>query len=207
MIDRVELKTNAKKCLKNNFLDCVAVVLLASIVSYLVKSLIPDFGYVYRYNKTTINFTAEFANLIIYGLFSLGYSSFFLKLSRGEKVEIKEFWSKTNLFIPYLVISILTAVFVFLWSLLFIIPGIIAALSYSMVYFVKLDNPDMSEIDALKRSKEIMNNHKLDYLVLLLSFIGWQILSILTFGILSFYVTPYMELTICNFYNEIKELS
>lgn len=99
----------------------------------------------------------------------------------------------------------LTSVFTFLWSLLFIIPGIIASLSYSMVYFIALDNLELSALDVIRKSKEMMRGHKGEYFVLGLSFIGWGILGIFTLGILYLWLIPYMQVTMANFYNELKE--
>ena len=100
---------------------------------------------------------------------------------------------------------LLVGLFIFLWTLAFIIPGIIASLSYSMVFFVKLDNPDMGAMDVLRKSKQIMSGHKMDDFVLGLSFLGWVILGVFTFGILYLWLIPYMQVTYANFYNSIKD--
>ena len=116
-----------------------------------------------------------------------------------------ELFSKTNLALPYIFLSVVTGIFTFLWSLLFIIPGIIASISYSLVHFIKLDNPELNEFEVIRRSKEMMKGHKMDYLILWLSFIGWFILGIFTFGILYFWLIPYMNVTMANFYNKLKQ--
>ena len=99
----------------------------------------------------------------------------------------------------------MTTIFIGLWSLLLIIPGIVAAYKYSMVNYVMIDNPELGVMGSIRRSKEIMRGHKLDYFILHLSFIGWIILSVLTFGILLLYVSPYVSVTEANFYNSIKD--
>ena len=91
--------------------------------------------------------------------------------------------------------------FIFLWTMLFIIPGIIASLAYSQTIYIMLDHPDMSALDAIRASKQLMKGHKWEYFVLGLSFIGWSILSSFTLGLLSIWLTPYQYVTYANYYN------
>ena len=94
--------------------------------------------------------------------------------------------------------------FIFLWSLLLVIPGIIKAFAYAMTPFVLVDNPELSCYEAIKRSQELMKGNKWRYFLLALSFLGWILLGILTLGIGFFWITPYIETTIAAFYNDIK---
>lgn len=105
-----------------------------------------------------------------------------------------------NVFILNLLISIYT----FLWTLLFIIPGIVKGLSYSMANFIMAENPDIKPSDAIKESQKLMDGNKLDYFVLGLSFIGWHILDIFTLGILSIWLQPYIYTTKAAFYEAVK---
>ena len=98
----------------------------------------------------------------------------------------------------------LTALFIWLWSLLLIIPGIIAAFSYAMVPFILDDNPEISGYEAIRRSKAMMKGHKFDLFYLLLSFIGWGILCMFTLGIGFLWLLPYMNTSIASFYEDIK---
>jgi len=94
--------------------------------------------------------------------------------------------------------------FIGLWSLLFIIPGIIAAYKFRLVPYILAENPDMTWKEALDTSKEEMNGHKMEAFCLDLSFIGWGILSLFTCGLLTiFYVTPYVHASQAAFYREI----
>lgn len=95
---------------------------------------------------------------------------------------------------------------VFLWSLLFIIPGIIKSYEYYMVPYIMADHPDMNYKDALELSRKMMDGEKWKTFVLELSFIGWSILSLFTFGILSIlYVNPYFNQTKAELYLTLKE--
>ena len=91
-----------------------------------------------------------------------------------------------------------------LWSLLFVIPGIIKGYSYSMAFYILAENPDMTAKEAITESREIMNGHKWELFVLGLSFILWAFAIVFTLGIAAIYVEPYMQLTIANFYHNIK---
>ena len=101
---------------------------------------------------------------------------------------------------------LLQDMFLFLWSLLFIIPGIVKAYSYRMVSFIIADNPEMSALDAITKSRDMMRGHKWDAFVLDLSFLGWLILSGCTAGILGiFYVNPYIFETNAELYLALKD--
>lgn len=200
-MNRALLKENAKKSLQGKFWDAVALLGIMFGISFalgLVVGFLP-------FDEKTGELISELGSLVLSCLLGFGMTSYYLKISRNEPVTYQELFSKTNMFVPYLCISLLVGLFTFLWTLAFIIPGIIAALSYSMVFFVKLDNPDMGAMDVLRKSKQIMSGHKWDYFVLGLSFLGWAILGAFTLGILYFWLIPYMQVTYANFYNSIKD--
>ena len=98
-------------------------------------------------------------------------------------------------------------IFTFLWSLLFIIPGIIAALSYSQVFYILAEDTEKKHdaMSALNESKKIMDGHKLDYFVLgiMLSFIG-ILVTIFTLGIGMLWFLPYSQVVLANFYLNIN---
>ena len=213
-----ELKESARKSMKGYYKDAIIMVVVIAIIAAaggfiagildnalgLVKTEeVVIFG-VKATSKTAGIFT-PLVEIVVSSLFTFGMLSFFLKRSRNEEVTWKEVFSKTNLCIYFFVVSIICGVFVTLWSLLLIIPGIIASFAYSMVYLVKLDDPEIGYLDAIKKSKELMKGHKWEYFLFNLSFIGWAILSVFTFGILAFWLVPYMSVAQCNFYNKLIE--
>ena len=87
--------------------------------------------------------------------------------------------------------------------MLFVIPGIVKGLSYSMAHYVLADHPEMTARQALNESKRITQGHKGELFVLNLSFLGWQILASFTFGILYIWLIPYMQATVANFYRSL----
>lgn len=101
--------------------------------------------------------------------------------------------------------AFMTDLRIFLWSLLFIVPGIIKAYEYTLVPYIISENPAMNYKDAMAESKKLMMGNKWKTFVLRLSFIGWNILSGMTFGVLGvFFVEPYQESTEAALYESIK---
>lgn len=99
----------------------------------------------------------------------------------------------------------LTDLFIGLWTLLFIIPGIVKSFSYFAVPFIRREHPEMSATEVITASRQMMNGHKWELFVMYLSFIGWAILDILTLGILGlFYVNPYIYSSEAAFYEALK---
>jgi uncharacterized membrane protein len=96
-------------------------------------------------------------------------------------------------------------IFITLWTLLLIIPGIIAALRYSQAVFIMVENPDKGIFQCIRESKEIMDGHLWEYFVLNLSFILWILLAGVTCGLAYIYVYPYLTVTLANYYIQIKD--
>lgn len=94
--------------------------------------------------------------------------------------------------------------FIFFWSLLFIIPGWIKSFSYALTPYILKDYPELSANQAINLSRKMMKGHKLDLFCLMLTFIGWGILCIFTFGIGYLWMTPYVTSTLADFYIDIK---
>ena len=135
------------------------------------------------------------AVILLDGPLTLGINKIALNVSRDEDADIATLFDGFKDFTRSLVLYITNYILIILWSLLLIIPGIIKSLSYSMSYFILLDNPDMSANDARKESMEMMDGNKGKLFRIYLSFIGWYILSLFTFGILLLFTRPYVRMT------------
>ena len=127
-----------------------------------------------------------------------------LSVSRGEKVEFDDAFVGFKIYGKALGLNFLIAIFTFLWSCLLIIPGIIKGLSYSMSNFILRDNPNMTAQEAITESRRMMAGNKWRLFCLCFSFIGWYLLSILTLGILLFWIQPYMNTSIAEFYRSLR---
>lgn len=99
---------------------------------------------------------------------------------------------------------LLVYVYTALWTLLFIVPGIVKGLAYSLTPFIVKDNPELSPNAAINLSMKMMKGHKFDLFYLYLSFIGWIFLAILTLGIGLLWVIPYMQTSMAAFYLDVK---
>ncbi|MBN1602299.1 MAG: DUF975 family protein [Chitinispirillaceae bacterium] len=144
------------------------------------------------------------ASLIINGPFVLGISIFSLSLARNREAKVEQLFEGFTFFVSALYTYLLMILFIVLWTLLLIIPGIIAGLSYSMSFFILADNPSIGAIDALRKSKPMMNGYKLKLFHMCLRFFGLAILCILTLGIGFFWLIPYTHICFAKFYDNVK---
>ena len=141
---------------------------------------------------------------IVGGPLTLGMMAYFLANARGTQVRFGNLFDGFQQFGKSAILYFLFSLFVMLWSLLLIVPGIIKSFSYSMSYFILRDNPEIGAMEALSRSKKMMNGYKWKLFCLYLSFTGWFLLSALTLGIGSLWVGAYAMQSMANFYEDIK---
>ena len=143
-----------------------------------------------------------------------GFQKYCLRTTRSGDGDFKMLFDGFSQFGKVFLLNLAIGFFIFLWSLLFVIPGIIAALRYSQAFYILMDNPDMGVLECIRESKELMRDNKLDLFLLQLSFIGWIFLSTLvsffipasvpfTIPIVSFWLTPYMEMSFACYYNHL----
>ncbi len=99
---------------------------------------------------------------------------------------------------------LLVYVFVVLWSLLFLVPGIVKGYAYAMAPFIIKDNPELSPNQAINLSMKMMKGHKFQLFCLYLSFLGWVLLSVITLGVALLWVMPYMQTAFAAFYQEVR---
>ena len=134
----------------------------------------------------------------------LGYARFNLSLIDGETPDLGALFSYFPWFKTAFCARFLVGLYIFLWSLLLIIPGICATYSYAMTSYILAENPDLTAREAIARSKEMMYGHRWDLFWLYLTFIGWSILAALTLGIGYLWLNPYIEASVAAFYRDIS---
>lgn len=157
--------------------------------------------------STTVGYSSSVITLLLIP-FTIAASGYYLNHIRGFNPEWKSLYKEgIDNYGSYLVTGVLVNVFTFLWSLLFVVPGIIKALAYSQAKYVIHDNPRLKGKEAIEISKRMTNGFKGDLFSMCLSFIGWYILVGLTGGILAIYVTPYVETTAAMYYENLKRYS
>ena len=142
--------------------------------------------------------------LVIGGAVSLGYALFNLNLVDGQPPRFDDLFSQFYRLWAGFCLQLLTSLFIFLWSLLFIIPGIVAAYSYAMAPYILAENPDMTVREAIAASKEMMRGSRWRLFCLGFSFIGWSMLCILTLGIGNLWLRPYREAAQAAFYRDLS---
>ena len=142
--------------------------------------------------------------LLFDGPFAAGMASFFLRMVRGEAPGIGTMFQGFSKFLRNIAIWVLQVVFVLLWALLLIVPGVMAGLRYSMVWFVVADEPDLSARQALDRSKALTKGHLGDLFVLVVSFFWWFLFGLVTLGIGFLWVVPYVQTSLALFYEGLR---
>jgi uncharacterized membrane protein len=142
--------------------------------------------------------------LIVGGPLFLGYTNIILKVSRGQEFKISELFDGFNNFMNSLAAYLLMVLYILLWSLLLIIPGVIAAISYFLTFYILSENPNMSGSEALRESKRMMEGHKMRLFYLMLRFLGWLLLVAITFGVAALWVYPYYYVSVAKFYEDLK---
>lgn len=217
MPTRAQLKQNAKNAMRNTKPNVMLIALVYIVIVYVLeilnyKVMFPGMS-LYRVamiladggfppvNTGALVQLIQLAISVMSMMLGVGMSSVCLNVSRFKKADFGGLFDPFGLFFKFLWLNILMYIYTFLWSMLFIIPGIIAQYRYSMAVYILLDNPEYSASECIRLSKEMMNGKKLDLFVLELSFIGWLLLSIIPF--VGLYVMPYMETTRANFYNAL----
>lgn len=144
-----------------------------------------------------------FAAFIIGGVLDLGYAQFLLKQHDGQGPQLDDLFSQFDRFGTGFAQQFLRTLYTVLWSLLLIVPGIIAALSYAMTPYILAEHPDLTASEAIARSKQLMDGHKVDLFVLYLTFIGWDLLAALTLNLGNLALNPYKNAAITVFYRDI----
>ena len=142
-------------------------------------------------------------HFILGGTVQLGYVQILLKQYHHQDFEVKDLFSQFHRFKQGFLMNLLRGLYVFLWTLLFIIPGIVKGYSYAMTPFIMADNPEMTAKEAITASTELMDGHKGDLFMLGLTFIGWDILATLTLGIGHLWLNPYKNAAYAAFYRDL----
>ena len=219
-----EMRARARDRLKGFWGLAIGTVLIASIFGGASNSGIsPILNLIARYEENygdPDTFIHQYAPFLLAGLsaagtiglvqfvlggpVALGLKTFFLKLNRRQPAQVGDLFSRFDNFLNGFLLQLLTNIFITLWTLLLIVPGIIAAYSYAMAPYLMAEDPKLSAMDAIRTSKQMMKGHKLELFCLGLTFIGWALLCILTLGIGYLWLVPYIEASYAGFYDDLK---
>lgn len=142
--------------------------------------------------------------IILGSIIEVGYARFNLELIDRRTAGFEHLFQYFNYWKTTLCTRLLRGLYTFLWSLLFIIPGIIASYSYAMTGYILAEHPEMTASEAIEASKAMMTGNRWRLFCLQFSFIGWSILASLTLGIGNLWLNPYTEAAKAAFYREIS---
>ena len=162
------------------------------------------------FSKLLINFSMMFFvitlpfMIAVSGPIQLGYTTCILRVSRGEYWQVGNLMEGFNNKKRAILLWFVNTLFSLLWSLLLIFPGIIAYYSYSMSFYILRDNPDISTKEAREMSIVMMRGQKWKLAKLQLRFLGMVLFSLLTFGILLLWIIPYIDVSVAEFYENVK---
>lgn len=227
MWTRAELKDKSKKTLSQNYWKLVLVALIANAILGVANSI----EFKYEENEFSVDvlgglesFLLVFAPIIIgivlvvmaisiaVGVLVLnpldvGSKRFFI-MSHDKPAEFRELlYAFDHGYKNVVKVLLIRDIKLILWTCLFIVPGIIKGYEYRMIPYLLAENPELTQEEVFRLSKQMMDEQKWDAFVLDMSFLGWEILSSLTWGIAGiFYVNPYVHLTDAALYNELSAI-
>ncbi|WP_445490720.1 DUF975 family protein [Niallia sp. 03133] len=207
-----EIKRTARASLSGNWgkgvLLTFIVFLINAILPWLVEVLFSGgFSNWFLQEDTSIGGSVA-STIISFILIPLGIAVtwFYLHIVRGESAKIEDVfavYADIKKSLKLIGASIVQGIFLFLWTLLLVIPGIIKGLAYSQTFFLLKDHPEFTILQAITESRKRMNGYKWKYFLLHLSFIGWGLLCLLTVGIGFLWLVPYASASLAAFYNEL----
>lgn len=185
-----DLMTQARDCLTGNWGLAIGVVLVNIIITS-AAGFVPMLG--------------SLVSLAIGGPLTLGVAIFFLAIARSEESDFGMLFEGFKQFVTALGAYLLMGLFTFLWTLLLIVPGIIASLSYSMTFFILKDDPAVGPLEAITRSKKMMQGNKWKFFCLQWRFFWWALLCMLTCGIGFLWLIPYTMTSTARFYEDLRQ--
>ncbi|WP_114166847.1 DUF975 family protein [Exiguobacterium sp. TNDT2] len=204
-----QLKQHAQNMLTGKRWLMAGLLILFVVLNGIPQSFAPQIDADSMEPLTSTEMTLSFLSFVMTLLIAplaVGWSWLVLSVSRGEQPGVSKLFEpfKTG-YVKHVLAPFFMGLFIFLWSLLLIIPGIIKAFSYSLTYYILRDEPELSALEAITESRRLMDGHKMDAFKLVLSFIGWFFVGVLTLGIGFLYVYPYFTTTYATFYDSIRQ--
>lgn len=202
MFDRIAYKRNARDVLAKHWTGPVLVTLVTAVFVFLL--VLPDYLYTNIGYNNFFNLVSLLLSLSVCGILWFASAVFFLSFTNDNTISLSCFFDAVNRWITGAAALLWTSLWCFLWFLLFIIPGIVKAVSYSQIFFILAEYPGLSVRKALKISKTMTKGFKGDLFTMYLSFAGWMLLCIFSFGIGFIWLIPYMMASFSYAYRYLK---
>ncbi|HCW54264.1 MAG TPA: hypothetical protein DG753_11125 [Clostridium sp.] len=225
-MERRVLKSNAKNQLKGKWCLTIAALIIAgmigSVASGIVGLLTPGLGII--------------VSFCIQGIVAFGIATYALNVTRDNDARFTDIFDGFNshIILKAIVLGIIITITVSAGLIIFIIPGIIIGLMFSQSFFILFDNPELTPIECIKASAEMMRGHKAECFILYLSFIGWAILiglistaliwgsfvvisptltiilfvlGIVASTVMGLFLSAYVLITFANYYVELRAIN
>ncbi len=230
MWSRIMLKENAKQVLQQNYWMAFAVCAIFTIIAGIGTSSITgkiivvhnDMLRIWYSGHSFFDFSRFLSQFALAGLLALAFSvgltlflinpleagvSRYFMLSRDYCSDLGSMFSSfsSGRYLNIVKVLFFRGLFVLLWSLLFIVPGIVKAYQYRMVPYLMAENPDMDYHRALDLSRAMTRGHKWDLFVLDLSFLGWWLIGAMLCGVGTLFVIPYVQATNAEVYEFMRQ--
>jgi len=230
-----ELKSNARQLMFENAPKLFYISLLFMVLSTVLSELIfrlpgtidldggytrlsagelPSLGLFIR-NFRPVGAALAGIIILVRAILDVGFIGYSMRIRRKQETEFQDIFSGFLIFFKVLLIFIITTIFIFLWSLLFILPGIIASYRYRLAYYILLDDPRKGALQCIGESAILMKGAKADLLIIDVSFIGWHLLNFtimmllmtllgipIPIPLVSIWLSPYIGVTIAGFYEK-----
>ncbi len=184
-----DLMTQAREALKGRWGLAIGVTVIYYLIVFAVQ-MIPKAG--------------GLLSIVIGAPLAVGIAVFSLSIARKQEARISQLFEPIKKFWTCLGTYLLAMIFILLWMLLLIIPGIMASFSYAMIYFILAEDDEIGPLEAITKSKEMMRGNRWKLFCLGLRFIGWGLLCLLTLGIGFLWLIPYFYVACAQFYDDLK---
>lgn len=226
MLDRVQLKREAKDIVRNarasayvcTLLYVIIVYVLDTVRVYVSGSLVADLQALApelelpaflllpaSFNPLVVLFVTILTTLLA-SVISAGYAIYHLGVRRGEEMAYSTLFDGFSFVGKVILLDVIMSIFITLGTILFVIPGVIMAYRYRFALYNLCENPEISVMEAMGMSSRQTYGHKIDLFVLDMTFFGWQLLCTLTMGIANIWVTPYIMQTQLGYFQQIKKM-
>ena len=229
MLDRIQLKREAKEIVRSARVSAYLVALLYLVVTNvlslidtyvsgtIVKDLqtlqlyypevqVPEFLLAAQRIPGTVVVFVSVMVMLLLAVLNAGWALYHLGVRRGEEMPYTTLFDGFSFVGKVILLEIVVSIYVILWSLLFVIPGVIAAYRYRFAVYNLCENPEMGVMEAMHMSMVQTHGHKADLFILDLTFFGWQLLCTLTLGIMSIWIAPYVIQTNLGYFQQIKKM-
>ena len=188
-MDRLYLMREARSILQPYWLISIGVCLVYAIVLGVPPEL---------------NTYGEWLSLLLAGPLNLGLCMYFLKISNSESPGIENIINGFQPLLQVLLLYFVSSLLIVLGLLLFILPGIVLSMGFSMSYYIMAEQQDITFVEALQKSWDLTQDHKMDLFLLNIRFIPWYVLGLLCLVVGVFVVIPWHQTTLALVYKEFK---